>query len=69
MTNLTDGRSRVQIGAEARYVYFLLNAQTGYEAQPATYSMGTGGSFAGGKAAAGCKADHFRSSSAELKNE
>jgi hypothetical protein len=38
--------------------------QTGSEAHPASYPMGTGG-----KARPGCDADHSLPSSAEVKNE
>jgi hypothetical protein len=43
--------------------------QTGSEAHPASYSMGTGGSFPEGKARPGRDADHSPLSSAEVKNE
>jgi hypothetical protein len=36
---------------------------------PASYSMGTGGPFPGGKARPGRDADHSPPSSAEVKNE
>jgi hypothetical protein len=36
---------------------------------PASYPMGTGGSFPGGKARPGRDADHSPPSSAEVKNE
>jgi hypothetical protein len=38
-------------------------------AHPASYPMGTGGSFPGGKARPGHDADHSPPSSAEVKNE
>jgi hypothetical protein len=38
-------------------------------AHPASYSMGTGGSFPGGKARPERDADHSPPSSAEVKNE
>jgi hypothetical protein len=41
--------------------------QTGSEAHPVSYPMGTGGPFPGGKARPGRDADH--SSSAEVKYE
>jgi hypothetical protein len=41
--------------------------QTGTGAHPASYPMGTGGSFPGGKAA-GPEANHSQPSSAEVKN-
>jgi hypothetical protein len=43
--------------------------QTGSGAHPASYPMGTGGSFPGGKARPGRDADHSPPSSAEIKNE
>jgi hypothetical protein len=42
--------------------------QTGSGAHPASYPMGTGGSFPGGKARPGSDADHSPPSSAEVKN-
>jgi hypothetical protein len=43
--------------------------QTGSGAHPASYPMGTGGSFPGGKGRPGREADHSPPSSAEVKNE
>jgi hypothetical protein len=43
--------------------------QTGSWALPASYPVGTGGSFPGGKARPGRDSDHSPSSSAEVKNE
>jgi hypothetical protein len=43
--------------------------QTSSGAHPASYSMGTGGSFPGSKARPGRDADHSPPSSAEVKNE
>jgi hypothetical protein len=43
--------------------------QTGSGTHPASYPMGTGGSFPGGKARPGRDADHSPPSSAEVKNE
>jgi hypothetical protein len=43
--------------------------QTGSGAHPASYPMGTGGSFPGGKARPGRDADRSLPSSAEVKNE
>jgi hypothetical protein len=43
--------------------------QTGSGAHPASYPMGTGGPFPGGKARRGRDADHSSPSSAEVKNE
>jgi hypothetical protein len=43
--------------------------QTGSGAYPASYPMGTGGPFPGGKARPGRDADHSPPSSAEVKNQ
>jgi hypothetical protein len=43
--------------------------QTSSEAHSASYPMGTGGPFTGGKARQRRNADHSPSSTAELKNE
>jgi hypothetical protein len=43
--------------------------QTGSGAHPASYPMGAGGSFPGGKARPERDADHSPASSAEVKNE
>jgi hypothetical protein len=43
--------------------------QTGPGARPASYTMGTGGSFPGGKAQPGHHADHSPPSSAKVKKE
>jgi hypothetical protein len=43
--------------------------QNGSGAHPASYPMGTGGSFPGGKARPGRDADRSPPSSAEVKNE
>jgi hypothetical protein len=43
--------------------------QSGCGAHPASYSMGTGGSFPGGKARPGRDTDHSPPSIAEVKNE
>jgi hypothetical protein len=43
--------------------------QTGSGAHPASYTMGTGGSFPGGKALPGRDADHSPPSSAEVKKQ
>jgi hypothetical protein len=43
--------------------------QTGSGAHPASYQMGTGGSFPGSKARPGRDADHSPPSSAEVKYE
>jgi hypothetical protein len=46
-----------------------LCVQTGSGAHPASYTMGTGGPFPGGKARPGRDADHSPPSSAEVVNE
>jgi hypothetical protein len=46
-----------------------LRVQTGSEAHPASCTMGTGGSFPGGKAPPGRGPDHSPPSSAEVENE
>jgi hypothetical protein len=43
--------------------------QTGSGAHPSSYTVGTGGSFPGGKAQLGCDANHSPPSSAEVKKE
>jgi hypothetical protein len=48
---------------------FFFQPQTGYGAHPASYPVGTGGPFPGGKARPGRDADHSPPSSAEVKNE
>jgi hypothetical protein len=48
---------------------YSLCAQTGSGAHPTSYTVGTGGSFPGGKAGLGRDADHSPPSSAELKKE
>jgi hypothetical protein len=46
-----------------------LCVQTGSGACPASYTMGTGGSFHGGEAQPGRDADHSPPSNAEVKKE
>jgi hypothetical protein len=46
-----------------------LCVQTGSGAHPASYTVGTGGSFRGGKARPGRDADHSPPSGAEVKKE
>jgi hypothetical protein len=46
-----------------------LFVQTGSGVHPASYPMGTGGPFSGGKARLGREADHSPPSSAEVVNE
>jgi hypothetical protein len=43
--------------------------QTSSEVHPASYPMGNGGSFPGGKERPGRDADHSPSSNAKVKNE
>jgi hypothetical protein len=43
--------------------------QTGSGTRPASYTMGTGGPFPGGKARPGRDDDHSSPSNAEVKNE
>jgi hypothetical protein len=49
--------------------YSIFCVQTGSEAHPAFYPIGTGGPFPGGKARPGRDTDHTPPSSAEVKNE
>jgi hypothetical protein len=56
---------RFTVGAGS--LSLLHRVQTGSGLHPASYSMGTGGSFPGGKAA-GAEADHSTPSSSEVKN-
>jgi hypothetical protein len=58
---------RFLIGAED--FSFSSCVQTGSGAHPASYPMGTGGPFPGGKAGPGSDADHSPPSSAEVKYE
>jgi hypothetical protein len=46
-----------------------LCVQTGSEAHPASWPMGTGGPFPGAKARPGRDADHLPLSCAEVQNE
>jgi hypothetical protein len=46
----TGWTSGIRFPAGSRNVFLLYSAQTGLGAQSAFYSMGTGGSFPGGKA-------------------
>jgi hypothetical protein len=63
---LDDREIEVRSPTEADF-YSIPCVQTGSGAHPA--SMGTGGSFPGGKARPGHDADHSSPSSAEVKNE
>jgi len=62
------GRSRVLIPAVVRDFSFLQNMQTGYDAQPASYSIGNGALFQGVKQL-GHKGNHSPPFSAEVKND
>jgi hypothetical protein len=61
--------TEVRSPTEAKDFSFNLCVQTGSEAHPASYPMGTGGPFPGTKARPGREADHSPPSSAEVKNE
>jgi hypothetical protein len=65
----TDGTAGVRSPTEAEGFSCSLCVQTGYGAHPAPCTMGTGGSFPGGKARPGRDADHSPPSSAEVKKE
>jgi hypothetical protein len=54
---------------EILFIVIITNSIIYYWAHPASYPMGTGGSFPGGKARPGRDADHSPPSSAEIKNE
>jgi hypothetical protein len=64
---LDDRGSRVRFPAGAGNFSLHHRVQSGSGAHPASYPMGTRGSFPGGKAA-GCEGDHSPPSSAEVKN-
>jgi hypothetical protein len=59
----------VRYPTEAEDFSSSLCVQTGSGIQPASCTMGTGGSFPGGKAWPGRDADHSPPSSAEVKYE
>jgi hypothetical protein len=65
-TDWTDG---VRFPIEPEDFSSTLCVQTGSVARPASYTVGTGGSFPGGKARPGRDADHSPPSSAEVKKE
>jgi hypothetical protein len=65
----TDWMTGVWSQTEAEGVSSSLCVQTGSGTHPASYPMGTGGPFPGGKARPGCDADHSPPSSAEVENE
>jgi hypothetical protein len=62
-----DGRG--SIPDRGRYFSSNLCVQTGSGAHPASCTVGTGGSFPGGKARPGRDAGHSPPSSAEVKKE
>jgi hypothetical protein len=66
---LDDWAIEVQSSAGAKDFSSILCVQTGAGAHPASYTMGTGGPFPGGKARPGRDADHSPPSSAEFVNE
>jgi hypothetical protein len=62
-----DGQGSIPV--EAKGFSCSLCVQTSSKAHPASYPMGTGGSFPRDTAWPGHKADHSHPSSAEVKNE
>jgi hypothetical protein len=66
---LDDRAIGVRSSAGAKDFSSSLCVQTGSAAHPASYTMGTGGHFPGGKARPGRDADHSPPSSAEVVNE
>jgi hypothetical protein len=66
---LDDRAIEVRSPAEAKDFSSSLCVQTVSGAHPASYTMGTGGPFPGGKARPGRDADHSPPSSAEVENE
>jgi hypothetical protein len=66
---LDDWETGVQSPAEANDFPLAYYVQTSSEAYPASYPMGTGVPFLGGKVRLGCDADHSPPSSAKIKNE
>jgi hypothetical protein len=65
----TDWTAGVRSPTEAEDFSSSLCFRTGSGAHPASYTMGTGGSFPGGKTRPGRDADHSPPSSAEVKKE
>jgi hypothetical protein len=63
----TDRTAGVRSPTEAEDFSSTLCVQTGSGVHPAFCTMGTGGSFPGGKARPGRDADHSAPSSAEVK--
>jgi hypothetical protein len=68
-TDWTTGRSRFDHRQRREIFSSILCVQTGSGAHPASCTVGTGGSFPGGKARPGRDADHSPPSSAEDNNE
>jgi hypothetical protein len=68
-TGWTTGRPRVDPRQRRKDFSCSFCVQTGSEAHPASYPMGTGGPFPGAKGRPGRDADHSPPSSAEVKNE
>jgi hypothetical protein len=66
---LADRAIEVRSPTAAEDFSFRPCVQTASGAHPASYPLGTGGSFPGGKARPGRDADHSPPSSAEVKNE
>jgi hypothetical protein len=65
----TDWTAGVRSTTEAEDFSSNLYVQTGSGAHPASYTVGTGGCFPGGKARPGRDADHSPPSSAEVKKQ
>jgi hypothetical protein len=65
----TDWTAEVRSQTEAEDFSSNLCVQTGSGAHPASCTVGTGGSFPGGKARPGRDADHSPPSSAEVKKQ
>jgi hypothetical protein len=66
---LDDRAIGLRSPAGAKDFSSILCVQTGSGAHPASYPMGTGGPFPGGKARPRRDADHSSPSSAEVVNE
>jgi hypothetical protein len=66
---LDDRAIEVRSPAGAKDFSSNLCVQTGSGAHPASYTIGTGGPFPGGKARPGRDADHSPPSTAEVENE
>jgi hypothetical protein len=65
----TDWRAGVRSPTETEDFSSNLCVHTGSGAHPASYTMGTGGSFPGGKVRPGRDADHSPPSSAKVQKE